>query len=322
MGEGGDPGNNEPILVQTLLNSTAEKYPDHIALKVKRHGEWQTWTYQEYRKQVRTVAKAFHKMGLQQYKAVGIMASNCPEWYIASLGAIHGGGLSTGIYQSNSPDLVSHVCNHAPIQILVLEDMATYRTILNDRPRSEAFPTVEKIVLLNGSTENVKDMFTWQQVMDMGEKEQDDQILEDIAKKQGPNQAALLLYTSGTTGLPKGMQECTVDLGKAYYIYKKHVLYLLYFPGAMLSHDNLTLTGLIANIHLHYKPGSETVMSYLPLSHVASQLFDLYAMMRAGGTVGFADKDALKGTLVSQDGRLFMTVLAFWIINLGFPSIF
>ena len=66
----------------------------------------------------------------------------------------------------------------------------------------------------------------------------------------------------------------------------------------MLSHDNLTQSGQICNIGLNYTPNGEVLMSYLPLSHVASQAFDLYSMMANGGTVGFADKDALKGTLV------------------------
>ena len=69
----------------------------------------------------------------------------------------------------------------------------------------------------------------------------------------------------------------------------------------MLSHDNVTFGVRMVSEHIGYRPQEEVSMSYLPLSHVAAQVFDIYLMIYNGGTVGFADKDALKGTLVRNE---------------------
>ena len=193
----------EPIQIQTMLKKTVEKYPDHTALTIKRNGVWQSWSYSEYLSQVEIVAKAFHALGLKRYQGVAIMAANCPEWYIASLGTIFAGGISSGIYTTNSPDMVSYVCDHAPMSLLIFQDMATYEQALGGRSLKEAFPTVERIILLAGEAQGKEKVMTWSQLLEFG-VEQDGQILDDIARDQGANEAAMLLYTSGTTGPPKG----------------------------------------------------------------------------------------------------------------------
>ena len=73
----------------------------------------------------------------------------------------------------------------------------------------------------------------------------------------------------------------------------------------MLSHDNVTFAVSMASKFVGMRQKEEVVMSYLPLSHVAAQVFDLYMMIYNGGTVGFADKDALKGTLVGFKNKFF-----------------
>jgi long-chain-fatty-acid--CoA ligase ACSBG len=86
------------------------------------------------------------------------------------------------------------------------------------------------------------------------------------------NECCCLIYTSGTTGLPKGV---------------------------MLTNDNLIFEAQLIINHLGLKMGQETFVSYLPLSHVAAQINDILLPISLGGTVYFADSDALKGTLVN-----------------------
>ncbi|XP_030353889.1 long-chain-fatty-acid--CoA ligase ACSBG1 isoform X3 [Strigops habroptila] len=102
-----------------------------------------------------------------------------------------------------------------------------------------------------------------------------DTTLDDIINSQEPNQCCVLIYTSGTTGKPK---------------------------GAMLSHDNITWTSAHCSRAGEMQPAEvqqESIVSYLPLSHIAAQIYDLWTGIKWGEQVYFAEPDALKGSLVN-----------------------
>ncbi|TMS20272.1 Long-chain-fatty-acid--CoA ligase ACSBG2 [Larimichthys crocea] len=114
----------------------------------------------------------------------------------------------------------------------------------------------------------------WAEFMELG-RDEPDEPLDAIISSQKPNQCCTLIYTSGTTGQPKGV---------------------------MLSHDNLTWTALSTSRHVRLTDATqaqESVVSYLPLSHVAAQMVDIWVTMRVGGATYFAQPDALKGSLVN-----------------------
>ena len=111
----------------------------------------------------------------------------------------------------------------------------------------------------------------WSEIEEIDTKEVEAEY-QDRLKTIVPNECGVMVYTSGTTGNPK---------------------------GAMLSHDNFSF--LVESLrkkfpHLHH--GCETVVSYLPLSHVAAQLLDIFVSLALAATVYFADRDALKGSLL------------------------
>lgn len=86
--------NRPPISVPSLLRKCAERSPNRLAMRVKRNGDWQTWTYKEYLNDVRTCAKAFIALGLERYHSVCILGFNAPEWFISDLAAIFAGLVS------------------------------------------------------------------------------------------------------------------------------------------------------------------------------------------------------------------------------------
>ena len=261
------PGNWPPIMVQTMLREAVDKYGPKTAI-VSYDGKTQ-WTYNEYYQNAQKAAKGFISLGLQPFHGVGIMGNNCPEWFLCSIGSILAGGLSCGIYATNLPKTVSYIAQHAPLDILAFEDPDMLNYMLNHEPDLEKM--VKSFILFNGQDPKA---FSWADFMNTAEKVSDTE-LKQREEAQAVNQACMLVYTSGTTGTPK---------------------------GAILSHDIVTHNALVSNWHYRWK--DEVYMTYLPLSHVAGCLIDIYMSFAAGSEIHFADKNALKGTLVPNLQRI------------------
>ena len=95
--------------------------------------------------------------------------------------------------------------NHTPFDVLLVEDNAMLDTILAGRTTAEAFPTLKKIVLMapGSKGDESKRAVTWQEMIDLG-KSVPESRLDDIEEEQFVNEACMVLFTSGTTGPPKG----------------------------------------------------------------------------------------------------------------------
>ncbi|XP_032780235.2 long-chain-fatty-acid--CoA ligase ACSBG2 [Daphnia magna] len=254
-----------PLSVPTLLQRTVARHMDHPALCVKRDGKWIKWTYKQYLHDVTVCAKAFIRLGLERFHSVCILGFNSPEWIIADLAAIHAGGFAAGIYTTNSAEACLHCALNGQADIIVVEDRKQLEKILSIK---DQIPTLKAIVQYTGKP-HVEGVITWSQLMHLGNATPDN-VYEDRLKRMAVNQCCTLIYTSGTTGPPKGV---------------------------MLNHDNLTWISHNLATYMGMRDGKESFLSYLPLSHVAAQITDIYVPLSVGGTVYFAQPDVLKGSL-------------------------
>jgi len=253
--------------VWTMIQETRERVPQRTALGVKRDGVWVKWTFEEYVQDIKTVAKAFIKLGLKRYHAVGILGFNNPEWHISNIASVVAGGLATGIYTTNSQQAVRYVCQHSRANVLILENDEQLQKVL---PVWDELDELVTIVQWSGTPQH-PDVLSWQQFMEIG-AEADDSILDERLAQQAVNQPCMLVYTSGTTGDPKGV---------------------------MITQDSLTWTCQVAEEIYGWYWDSEEAVSYLPLSHVAAQVIDIYLAAFGGATVWFADNKALQGSLIN-----------------------
>ena len=268
-----DTNSRAPMKVQTMLRNSVEQFGDKTAMV--SYAAENTWTYKEYLQSAENVAKGFLSLGLNRFGGVGIMGHNSPEWYLSSVGAIFAGGLSCGIYTTNSPSTVAHISKSSPLDLLVVDNFSTLDRLLEGgNSVSKKYPELKKVIVIDTSDKGSKryeneQVISWKELLTIGQ----DIDLNPVDNEQAVNDACMLLYTSGTTGPPK---------------------------AAMISHDNVTWTSRIAMDHYKWRPGKEVILNFLPLSHVAAQLLDIYMLMYVGGCAHFPDRDVLKGTLVDN----------------------
>lgn len=265
--ESSGPGSETPMTVHQMFLETVEQSGDFLALASKEGDQWVHLSWRQFYDQCRTAAKSFLKLGLERFHGVGILGFNSPEWFISDIGCILAGGLAAGIYTTNSPEACQYVADNCQANILVVENHKQLVKILQVK---DQLPHLKAIVQYKDELQQkLPNLYTWAEFMKLGDDVPEEQ-LNAVIDSQRANQCCTLIYTSGTTGTPKGV---------------------------MLSHDNVTWTANASATVTELKHGEEVVVSYLPLSHVAAQVYDLWICMRVAGSTHFAEPDALKGSL-------------------------
>ncbi|KAG8519050.1 Long-chain-fatty-acid--CoA ligase ACSBG2, partial [Galemys pyrenaicus] len=265
------PGHETPVTVPELFLQSVKRFGAFPALATKKSGKWDVLSFSQYYEACRKAARALIKLGLQRFHGVGILGFNSKEWLIAYLGAILAGGISVGIYATNSADACQYVITQSKVDILLVENDLQLRKILSIEHMMQTLKAV--IQYKNPLNENMMNLYNWEDFMELGNSIPDFR-LDQIIESQKANQCAVIIYTSGIGGYPKGV---------------------------MLSHDNITwMAGAAAkDCCLSYaSERQELVVSYLPLSHIATQMMDVWIPMKIGALIYFAQPDALKGTLL------------------------
>ncbi|XP_035578050.1 long-chain-fatty-acid--CoA ligase ACSBG2-like isoform X7 [Zalophus californianus] len=252
-----------PITVHDMVMNTAIKYANYIALGSKHRNGWHLLTYIEYYEECRRAAKAFLKLGLERFHSVGIMGLNSEEWAIASIGAIMAGGFSVGILSTSSPKACQVIAESSEMDIFVVD---------NDRQ-------LQKIIQIQGSLKHLKaivqykeEIRTWLQNL-YSTASRKTRWIRSLTPKS-PTSAVPWSTACRSQAPPKAM---------------------------MLSHDNITWTTVATAQRLSYKcppEEQEILVSYLPLSYMGAQLFDMWVSISVAGALYFAQPDALRGSLI------------------------
>lgn len=260
------------------LRQRALHHKDENAYFTLVNENWVPITWHDYHEQVRQFAKSLVYFGCKPQSKVAILGFNQLEWVVAAIGTQYAGGISVGVYTSSSKDEVAYVVDHSDSEILVVENLNRYREQVRDiRAR---LPKVKLIVLMSNEKCDDKDMMGFSQFMALGDNVSDSDI-EKLQKDINGDDAATMIYTSGTTGHPKSV---------------------------MLSHASIAWTVRVTVQSWRCGPWDKAV-SYLPLAHVAEQMFTLYAPIDCGMQSYFAPSfEALKQTLVDVEPTVFFGV--------------
>ena len=276
-------GAAEPKTAIEVFRHAVARHGDRPALALKRAPaggkppkDWQIWTWKDYWLDSRKFAKALHSLKVDKFGIVNILGFNSPEWFVANMGSIMGGGICAGIYTTNTTEACLYISQHSKADVVVLEDnkqLAKYATM----PKS-SLPSLKAIVVWGEASldKNIVDrcptpVYLWKDFLLLGVNSSvTDEAIDTRLQSILPGHCCTLIYTSGTTGSPKAV---------------------------MISHDNITWTAKVMKDNYVDLGHEDRICSYLPLSHIAAQILDLHVPMALGACTYFCQPDALKGSL-------------------------
>ncbi|MBA2661962.1 MAG: long-chain fatty acid--CoA ligase [Bradymonadaceae bacterium] len=272
----------DTIIDRFLRN--AEEIGGKPALWFKKGQTWQPIDWASYARQARQFAGALIGEGYEPGDCVTICSYNCPQWVIADVGAMMAQGVPAGIYQTDSAAQVAYIIGHCEAKVALFEDEEQYRKFVTVRGE---LPRVKRVVLFRDA-EKISDPLVCSFEMFLASGQAHAKAVDARIAAIQDDDLATLIYTSGTTGPPKGV---------------------------MLSHRNLAFTANMANevINLEQLGGDNAVVSYLPLSHIAEQMFTIHLAITLGYSAWFAESLLqLKDALVAARPTLFFAVPRVW----------
>lgn len=248
--------NNRDNIIERFLQHRRIR-PAAPAYYEKTGSAWVPTYWEEYTTQVRAAARSLIALGIEPGNVVCMLGFNRPEWAIGQLAAMMAGAVGAGIYTTNSPSEVKYILAHSEAPAVILENESQWAKVKEVR---DQLPHLRWAIMMRGTTIDDPMAMTWETFMQRGTTIDEADLDARIAAIE-MEQLASLIYTSGTTGPPKAV---------------------------MLSHHNLASTARNGQALFQLTP-NEVLLSYLPLSHIAEQMFTIHTGATVGYSVYFAE---------------------------------
>jgi long-chain acyl-CoA synthetase len=264
------------------LMNQAKIRPNDPAYFVKQNGFWRGTSWSEYAAETRMATKALIALGVAKGQNVAILGFNRPEWVTMDVAAMAAGGAAAGIYTTCSPIEVQYIVHHCEAPVVLVENVDQWKKI---EQQKHNLPLLRHVVMMKGApTIDDAMVLSWDAFLQKGASVRDEEFWARVDALE-PGGLATLIYTSGTTGPPKGV---------------------------MLSHRNLTWTADVARDIARLRP-RDTNLSYLPLSHIAEQVFTLHGPISNGNAVYFAESiEAVPDNLKEVQPTIMFGVPRIW----------
>ena len=249
-----------------LARANAARMPDRVAIREKDYGIWQSSTWSDYLAQARAIALGLASLGFRRGDKVAIVGDNRPELYWAVLATQALGGVPVPLYQDSSEKEMEYIIDHAEVRFAIVEDQEQVDKLLALRaccPRLETIVYDDPRGLRAYGEAGLMSLAELREAGHKFEVGHPTSFDDEVAKGRGED-VAIICYTSGTTGVPK---------------------------GAMLSHRNLIVTALNA-AEAEGLRADEEILSYLPMAWVGDHVFSYAQAILVGFAINCPESPA------------------------------
>ena len=243
-------------------NAVAARGPN-VWMRQKDLGIWRSWTWNESGQAVREIGHGLMALGFEARHTASILSNTNIVWVLCDLAVLSAGGISNGIYPTDAPEQVHYLCEDSGTRVLFVEDDEQLDKALAVRA---SLPLLQKIVVFD--MEGLRDfhdpmVISLKQLQALGREhaQQNPDMLKQRSAACKPEELAILVYTSGTTGKPK---------------------------GGMHSHHGLVYTVRGYNT-LIARDERDECMCFLPLCHIAERMAGEYFSMYTGAKLNFVE---------------------------------
>ena len=249
------------------LKRQAKRLGDAVALREKDFGVWRRTTWKEYFENTRRFAIGLYALGFRAGDRLAVASDNTPEWLYADLAAQMIGGACLGVYPTNPWPELQYIVRHSRTKIAVCGDQEQTDKVLEAQRNEGGLPDLAVVICVDmkGMRRYADEgLMSFAAVMALGAREEGSYgAAVDAALAAGAaDDVAIIVYTSGTTGMPK---------------------------GALLTHRNLLHTSEQVVAILGLNSQTYSVLCYLPLCHVAERSFSTVMQLLTGCVVNFAE---------------------------------
>ena len=273
--------------IPALFRFRAQTLNNKVAMREKHFGIWRTFSWNQYYSSSVRIGKAMMALGLEPGQTVSILADPCKEWLFFDLATQCIGCVSCGIYATDSAPQILHICEDSDTTLLMVENeeqLDKYLMVEERLPKIHTVVVLDSTGLADLDHPKVVMLEEFYQLGDEGDEGLESEWNRRIDNAE-PNDTVILVYTSGTTGAPK---------------------------GAMLSHRNIIF---IAHAFHEFYPitAKDNSVVYLPLCHVTERLLSVFLPLARCSTINFIEgQDTAFENITEVSPTYFLGVPRIW----------